>query len=310
MRKNRFTILMLILSCIAFSVVSLAAEKKCTGNQLIVGTGLESAVYSKMTKTLVDMRSDLVCERLGSTGGIDNVMDLLQRKIDVGIVQADVLEYMRRTEPMVNKKIRSLVALHPNYLHIFVLRNGLIVKKNFLQIETVKIRNIRELKGKPVAAFSSAPVTLKLINERLGLNLKIREVASKEEGFRLLQRGEVYAFFATGGRYIPWVDEMDTKVYTLVNMSIGDIQTMQAPYFPGKITYRKLGVQGVNVIGVRNEMVCWNYTGIRSAQLLELRQFIKDNLIDIQEMRESHPAWQEIEPRTLDDVSWQMYTGR
>ncbi len=310
--KNFRTIMVTILMILAGLNISAfkVTQAEVVDNRLKIGTGLPSAVYSQMTKTLIQLRPDLIVETGKTSGGIDNMMMLLRREADVGIMQADVIEFMRRTDPMITKKVRSLVGLHTNYLHAFVLRGGLQVKKNFFQSETVKITDIRQLTGKSVAAFSSAPVTLRLLNERLGLRLRIIEVGSKDEGLEKLRKGEVWAFFATGGKYVSWMEKLDGNVYTLANMRQEDIQRMQAPYFPGKVTYRNLGVVGVNVLAVRNEMVCWNFTGPRSAQLLDLQQYIRDHLNDIQEMQGSNPAWQEIEPQTLDDVSWQMYTGR
>ncbi len=277
---------------------------------IIIGTGLKTAVYSQMMQTPFKMAPELMVEYNGvTTGGIDNMMALLHRQIDAGLMQADVIEYMKRTEPMITKKIRSLVALHTNNILIFALRGGLSVEKNFLQRQTIYVRNLRDLAGRPVAAFNdNASVTARVINERLGLNMKIYEVTSKEEGFRKLREGNVYAFFVTGGKYIPWVEqEVDANTITLANTNPEDIQKLGQPYSSGKSAYRKFGVP-VNVVAVRNELVCWDFTSKkRSEQLLEIRNFLKRNLTTIQETRGSSPSWQEVDQKTIDEVSWQKY---
>ncbi len=307
---KRFSFLLpVFLIFFGFCGVLQAAENSQSGNEpIIIGTGLKTAVYSQMMQTPFRMAPELMVEDTGVTaGGVDNITALLQRKIDAGIVQVDVLDFMRRTEPMITTKIRSLVGLHTNYLIIFSLRSGVSIQKNPFQREIQYVRNLRELAGRPVAAFSSASVTARVINERLSLGMKIYEVSSKEEGFRMLREGKVYAFLATGGKYIPWVEkEVDEKTITLVNTTSEDILKLGQPYSSGKSSYRKFGVI-VNVVAVPNELVCWDYTGKKCAQLLAIRNFFKRNLTAIQETLGTNPAWQEIDQEKLNKAYLPRY---
>ena len=287
-----------------FCRVLQAAENSQSGNEpIIIGTGLKTAVYSQMMQAPFRMAPALMVEYTGvTTGGVDNITALLQRKMDAGIVQADVLDFMRRSEPMITNKVRSLVGLHTNYIHIFALRSGVGWPISF------HVRNLRDLAGRPIAVFSSASVTARMINERLGLRMKIYDVTTKEEGFRMLQEGKVYAFLASGGKYIPWVEqEVDANSIMLVNTSQEDIQKLQQPYSSAKIFYRKFGVVGVNVVAVHNELVCWDYTGKKRVQLLAIRNFLKQNLATIQETLGTNPAWQEIDQKAFDQAFLQKY---
>ncbi len=309
---KRIILIVLALLC-AFSANVRAAEDKdfqgCTGNQVIIGTGLPTAPYSQMMQVPLSMVPDLICEYRGSTGGTDNIQALIERKIDAGIVQADVLTFMTHTEPMIATKVRSLVALHSNYLHFFVLKNGYKEDRGTFKFKKhAVIRNLRDLNGRKVAAFGSANITGRIINERLGLNIRLVEVNSKEAGLAMLNKGEVAAFFAMGGKPIPWVDkEVDGNTVTLGNVEQGDFERLKSPYYSGKLTYRKLGVVGVNAIAVRNDLLVWDFTGQRAQQLLQVRKFLKDNLNNIKDARGSHPAWQDVEQNMLDDVSWHRF---
>jgi TRAP-type uncharacterized transport system substrate-binding protein len=308
---KRIILIVLAVLC-AFSKIALSADDKdfqgCTGNQVIIGTGLPTAPYSQMMQIPLRMAPELICEYRGSTGGADNVQALVERKIDAGIVQADVLSYMMIKEPMVAKKIRSLVALHSNYLHIFVLKNGYLEDRGtFKRKQKIVISNMRDLAGRKVAAFGSAPITAKNINEKLGLKMRLVEVGTKEEGLAMLNKGEVAAFFALGGKPIPWVDkEVDGNI-TLANVDPADIEKLKSQYYPGQLTYKKLGVLGLSTVAVRNELLVWDFTGQRAQQLLQVRKFFKDNLNDIKDSRGAHPAWQDIELKTLDMVSWERF---
>jgi TRAP-type uncharacterized transport system substrate-binding protein len=297
----------------AFPGIALSVEDKefqgCTGNQIIIGTGLPTAPYSQMMQVPLRMAPELICEYRGSTGGTENIQALVERKIDAGIVQADVLTFMTHTEPMIATKIRSLVALHSNYLHFFVLKNGYKEDRGKFKFKKLAvIRNMRDLEGRRVAAFGSANITGRIINEQLGLNMRLVEVSSKEAGLAMLNKGEVAAFFAMGGKPIPWVEkEVDGNTVTLANVEPADIEMLKSPYYAGKLTYKKLGVVGVNAVAVRNELLVWDFTGQRAQQLLQVRKFLKDNLNDIKDSRGAHPAWQDIELKTLDMVSWERF---
>jgi TRAP-type uncharacterized transport system substrate-binding protein len=308
---KRIILIALTVLC-TFSGTALSADDKdfqgCTGNQVIIGTGLPTAPYSQMMQIPLRMAPELICEYHGSTGGADNIQALVERKIDAGIVQADVLSYMMIKEPMVAKKIRSLVALHSNYLHVLVLKNG--YKEDlgkFKFKKQVVIRSIRDLDGRKVAAFGSAPITVKNINERLGLNLRIVDVNSKEEGLAMLNKGEVAAFVAMGGKPISWVDKEVGSNITLAVVESADIEKLKSPYSAGQLTYKKLGVLGYSTVAVRNELLVWDFTGQRAQQLLQVRKFLKDNLNDIKDSRGAHPAWQDVELNTLDRVSWERF---
>jgi len=224
-------------------------------------------------------------------------------------VQVDVLNFMMQTDPMIAKKIRSLVALHSNYLHFFVLKNGFKEDRGTFKLKKkAVIGNIRDLAGRKVAVYGSAYITGRMINEKLGLNMRLVEVGTKEEGQAKLNKGEVAAFFAMGGKPIPWVDkEVDGNITTLANVDPADIQKLGRPYYAGKLTYKKLGVVGVNAVAVRNDLLVWDFTGQRAQQLLQVRKFLKANLNDIKDSRGAHPAWQDVEQNTLDEVSWQPF---
>jgi hypothetical protein len=123
----------------------------------------------------------------------------------------------------------------------------------------------------------------------------------------MLNKGEVAAFFALGGKPIPWVDkEVDGNI-TLANVDPADIEKLKSQYYPGQLTYKKLGVLGLSTVAVRNELLVWDFTGQRAQQLLQVRKFFKDNLNDIKDSRGAHPAWQDIELKTLDMVSWERF---
>ena len=290
-------------------LVGLCGVASAEDHRIIVGTGLPDAVNSKMFATLKQMAPDLFVEFIGSTGGQDNINAMLHHEADAGFAQADVIELSRRTEPMVAQKIFSLFGLNANYMYAFTLRDGVKDAKNWNPLAgKLKIDDLRQLRGRTVAAFASAQTTGRFANERLALGMKIINVENRNEGFRLLREGKVDAFLVNGGKFVTWIEkEVDGNVFSLVKTSSDDITRMGYPYFIGKINYKKFGALGATAIGVRNEFICWNYTGSRKQDLLKARRYVYDHIEEIKEMRGSHADWQGVDRDALDSHSLQRY---
>lgn len=313
--KKFFTIIFCVVAlCIGLIKSVMAVE--CEKNEIIFATGDPKGTYSLMFKTIEEMVPDLVCEYTDTTGGFVNVNLLLERKIDAGLVQSDVIDYMKRTDQRVQKKLRSLGALHGNMIHIIMNRNGFKKKKEtgmgswIGSSETVMVSNLRDLKRLPIAAFGSGFITARVINERLRLEINendIIEVEKKEEGLELVKNGKVAAMIAMGGIPISWVEKLDRNIFALANVDLADIAALGNPYYASKMNYRTLGVMNANAITVRNEIIVWDYAGPTGQRLEELRSFLKNNLEAIKEERGSHPAWQDVD--SIEDISWLRYGG-
>ncbi|MFZ2192796.1 MAG: hypothetical protein WAV31_00980 [Candidatus Moraniibacteriota bacterium] len=293
------------------------APASCPKEKIAVATGISTGTYSKMFQSVANLPelSDIVCEYTQTSGGYDNVLLLMDRKVDAGIVQADVFDFLNKTNPDIRKNLRSLFAMHGSSMHIFVLKNGTECKtvtpgkirmldKTVTSI--VKIENLRDLKGLKVAALSSAVVTGTEVSDLLKLNLDIVET-TKDGGFEKLKNGEVYAFLAMGGKPIDWIDKVDANIFTLANVDSTDIQALGSPFYNTKLQYKKFGAIGTNAITARNDFVVWDYKGKKSALLSKIYDTVFENLADVKEDMSSHPCWQEITEENITDVFWQKY---
>ncbi len=287
-------------------------SETCPDNYLIFSTGNPQNTYAKMFKNISAYYPNL-CENSNTTGGFDNILNILRRNADVGLAQSDTIDIVQRTDSMVTKNIRSLMSLHANTMHIIVLRNGILLKEGsegFLGYGSSKeqrqiIVDMRDLRGKKVAVLGSALPTSTIINERLQLSIDAIEVFKPEEGISKLQNNEVVAFLAMGGKPLSWVEKLDGKMFNLAAFDPSDIQRLGNFYIPTKVSYKNLGLFGLPCLSVQNELFVWNYKGKRAADLIALKNAIIENLEEIKEDRASHPAWQEVEDP--EKVSWIKY---
>ena len=316
MLKNRIWVLVLFIlisNLFFFNSVKAddAFDKSCSPNQIIFSTGVKNNTYSQAMQPLIQIVPDLICERTDSSGGKQNVEFLLGLGGDAeaALVPTDVIEYMSRTNPEV-KKLRSIISLWGNALHIIVSVNGYTTKRyGMINSKPIYIQELRDLRGLKVAVFGSPVVSARMIDERLKLNLTdFIEVTTVADGLKKLDEGEVQAFMTMGGYPIKYVEDLDPKKYTLANVDPASITALGAPYYATKINYPKIGANGFNAITSKNEVVVRPYKTQKWIDKYNaLYKAFKDNLQDLQEMRGAHSAWKLINIDEMDSLSGFMY---
>lgn len=314
MKDQKILAVIVFVFCLSMSSFSNSADQVAPQkDSVLVGTGDPKGTYSIMFNDLKPFCNGMAEEFTESKSGFQSIGFLLGRKIDAAIVQADVMGYMDRTDEMVSKKLRALAALHANSMHIIVLREGTMVKTEgwMGKKSTVVVENLRQLANRPVAVFGSAEITAIIINERLKLNLIPIDASTYQEGLAKLQRGEVFALLAMGGKPINWVEQLDGKIYSLANTESGDIAAMQKPYKNIQVSYPNLRVVGANTLSVNNDIIVWDYqSGKQAAKLLAFKKYLENSLEEIKDTRGSHPSWQSVEAENLSNVSWPAYSPK
>lgn len=300
----------------AIMVAPAFAQDQCENDKLVIGTGTPAGTYAQMFQS-VAAKCTMVCENRKTQGGLDNITQIIKKQFDGGIVQVDTLDLVNRTVPSIKQSVRSLFSLHGSSMHVFAMKQGFKSSEDTwggLRSKTVytPINTLQDLKGKPVAAWSSAFGTAQLVDERLKLNMDVREYTDRKKGLADLKSGVVAAFMGMGGYPLDWVEkntgesaEIGTDM-VMVSASSDDISRLGQPYYGQKAMYRSIGALGVNMVTVRNELVIWNIqSGPRARAVAEFQSCFKSNLEDIKDARNSHPSWQDV---SLDTpLSWEPY---
>jgi hypothetical protein len=283
--------------------------------ELTLATGNAKSTYSMMFKNIVPACT-MVKEYTETTGGFDNLDLILTRKVNMGVVPEDVLEMAKRTDPNVLKNVRGLVGMHFNSLHIIVLKDGSASKSSggwlsklgMGKEEKMVIQDLRDLKGKKIACFGSAIVTGEFLNERLQAGLVLVRTKTPAEATNMLKSGEAVAVFATAGWPIEWVDNLDPSVFTLASLDDAYVKKLGEPYKMVKLNYPKLMAMGVTTAAPRNVIAVWNYTSpAKVKQIMEFKECLLSNLLDIKEANGSHPSWNDMDDP--DDFQFPKYEG-
>ena len=303
-----------------------AAGPACADNKLIIGSGTATGAYAQLMKPLAQ-RCSMICEDDKTTqGGFDNVTKLIRNEFDGGIAQIDTLQLLSRNYPSLKENVRSLFPLHGSSMHILAMADGFpvttsTVTKSWIPLagntttestSKVPITNLQDLRGKPIAAWSSAATTMEIVNAKLNLGMQIVEVAQRGPGLAMLKAGKVAAFVGAGGFPLDWVEKANGKAgdgiagLVLVDVDSRDIEKLEKPYYPVKVIYRSLGAIGINTIAVRNEMIVRDIQdGERAEAIAQFRACFVQNIRAIKSSRGVHPAWADVSGSL--ETSWPAY---
>ena len=290
------------------SSAAYAAENEVQAIRL--ATGKSDATNSQMFKSVNKACPNVGVQEVteGTTGGADNIGLIMANKVDAGIAQVDVVNFLQRTDPNIGK-LRSLVALNNNLLHVIATNQGRMIKpavKGTLGMgakpaEYAQVNTIMDLKGTTVVANGSAWLTMRTISEKLDLGITVIDEDNRDTALKMLRDGTASALIAMGGNPVSWVEKLSGNEFHLVKFGKEEAQSRQmiamlgSPYTVAQETYKNLNAFGYFVPAVRNELFVRNYQGSKAQILMALRECYSDNLTDIKETTGTHPAWQDVE---------------
>jgi TRAP-type uncharacterized transport system substrate-binding protein len=334
--------------------VMMATVASAQEASLKIGTGPEAFVYSKMFadyQDFVKKRNDNTCANVAvpqskevqTSGGMDNINNILANLVDGGIAQDDVVQLLGTTNPKI-AALKSLATLHTNHLHIVALVKDFAYKtevtrpaKFYEKGETItdtveskkSIRTLMDLKGLPVAAVGSGYVTAYNTDDRAAMGMIVNEYKSITEAMADLKAGKVAAIMAMGGMPLPWITEgaedkkdpsksfgkLTASEFVLVSAPMKDegfVKKLGSPYFASQLVYPNLNAQGTWAISVKNQLFVRDYKSASKQQALAtLRGCFEKWVPEMREALGTHPSWQDV-----DDVNgntalnWARYDAK
>lgn len=285
---------------------------ECQNRPYIFASGTKSGTYSKVVRDIAKFKEcgKFFCE-LPTQGGYNNSLHLAHNDVELGLVQVDGLAMVGAYDQHV-QDLRSLASLYPAGAHVIALAGGFTYKKDGdLRSTTIVPKSLSDIKGMPVAVWSSALVTARNLDEVNGLGLRLVTVTTTDEGIAMVRDGRVAAFISMGGRPVEWVKKLD-RTFKLIPMSEQEISAMigkypKSGYSKDSLTYDNLGQVGVPTIASQVEIVVQNFQGSRGSGLEELRTCILENIHDIREGQGAHQSWKLV--KNPEKTVWPSYEG-
>jgi TRAP-type uncharacterized transport system substrate-binding protein len=288
MRKLILAVFMILV----FTTICFSQE----ASQIKVGTGGPTGTYSRMFKEMVGICNQNVYIEVGSSGSMENIERLLANEINAAMVQTDVMFLKARTEDM--GAIKTLVALHPEEVH-FIAKGDTGLKSGgyfgtSIGGKAVVFNTISDLEGYTVGAVGGSSITAQIIRLQSEISFKLVEFPKNEEMLAALQNNQIQCAIMVGGSPMSAVKDLGRE-YKLLSVSEQIVKKLaDMGYKPAKLTYSKMGPGGTGVPTIATDalLVMREYKSPRYAvPLMQLRECLYKNLVDLQETTGKHPKW-------------------
>lgn len=281
----------LVIFALAFSLSSQAGDEPSSCDGLKVATGPAGKGYSKL---FADMQSVCgkqvpMCE-VRTSGGLDNLNSLSVNEADVGLVQVDTYNDMKRGDENI-ASLKAVMPLNYNYLHIVTNSSGASSGRNWYGTKKyIVVNNFADLRSQKVAVVGSTKLLARRLNQQLNMNMQFVEVDTDAQAFGLVKDGSVAAAMTVSGWPSGTVNQLkQDSGLTLVPFNM----QVQAPYVTRTVNYRNLGVYNLNTLAVPNMLITRPFKGTRANDVVKLRNCLVNNLQNLQE-GSYQPGWKEV----------------
>ncbi|MFD2740036.1 TAXI family TRAP transporter solute-binding subunit [Sulfitobacter aestuarii] len=278
-------------------------------------TGGPSGTYIQIGRNLSEVaRScDLTLNVVESAGSLENFLAVRNRRnTQFGIVQSDVLEYLRTfasDDPDVARAILGVRMAFPLYneeVHILARKD---------------ITDLKGLAGKRVAIGtenSGTYLTASLVLDLAQINPAERVTINANDSLEALLAGQIDAFFYVAGAPASLFqsDRIDPAEYHLLGI---DEPTLQAVYVPAQIeagTY-PFQQEAVDLVAVKAVLMTYEYQTARNnyhrtscKAVSDIAYLLTSRFSRLQES--GHPKWKQVDLADLPpgwDISACVNTG-
>lgn len=233
----------------------------------------------------------------GSVRAIEDL--LLLRGVDVALVQADVLDYYKRSDlfPNIDRRLRYITKLYNEELHILASKD---------------IDSIEGLRGKKVnfgPPSSGSYVTASLVFEKLRVNVQARD-EDYQIALERLRQGEIEAWVRVGAKPLLQMESLpdwEGVHFLPVPQSVTDDTYVAAKLtsrdYPNLVKENK----DISTIAVGSVMAVYNWPR-ESKKRQQLQDFARRFSASFKRLQGAafHPKWREVD-LTKEVPGWKRF---
>lgn len=276
--------LSLIVAAVIIMPIGAASAQK-----MGIVTGGPTGTYIKIGENIRTIakpsRIDLTVHE--SKGSMQNARDVRERRgVQLGIVQSDVLEYIRdisddRGLKKIAKKLRLVYPLYNEEVHV---------------LADFSIKDIEDLDGKRVAIGpkdSGTYLTARTIFHQLGLKVSREVYLGGREALDALRAGEVDAMiFVAGAPASLFTNHTtDDDKFHLVKIDDKAVEGYVPVTIPEN-TY-PWHDKSVDTVAVKAVLISFNYRGANCKNVGKLAEIIEKNKTWLD--KNGHPKWKQVD---------------
>ena len=268
--------------------------------QMGIVTGNVTGTYIKIGEDIKKIAepSHISLQVFESAGSIQNVFDVRRKRgIQLGIVQSDVLDYIRDISDDNELKTiaAKLAAVYPLY------------KEEVHVLGDLSLKTLQDLHGKRVAIGpqrSGTYLTAKTIFFQTGVIPSKEVFLGGKEALDSLRRGEIDAMFYVAGAPATLFSESTTAddKFQLIGVDDKALDSYLTAVIPAG-TY-KWQESDVKTVAVKAVLITFSYAGEQCQNVAKVAKIIHENKAWLD--ANGHPKWREV---NLDErlPKWPQY---
>jgi len=268
--------------------------------QMGIVTGNVTGTYIKIGEDIKKIAepSHISLQVFESAGSIQNVFDVRRKRgIQLGIVQSDVLDYIRDISDDNELKTiaAKLAAVYPLY------------KEEVHVLGDLSLKTLQDLHGKRVAIGpqrSGTYLTAKTIFFQTGVTPSKEVFLGGKEALDALRKGEIDAMFYVAGAPATLFSESTTAddKFQLIGVDDKALDSYLTAVIPAG-TY-KWQESDVRTVAVKAVLITFSYAGEQCQNVAKVAKIIHENKAWLD--ANGHPKWREV---NLDErlPKWPQY---
>jgi TRAP transporter TAXI family solute receptor len=268
--------------------------------QMGIVTGNVTGTYIKIGEDIKKIAepSHISLQVFESAGSIQNVFDVRRKRgIQLGIVQSDVLDYIRDISDDLELKTiaAKLAAVYPLY------------KEEVHVLGDLSLKTLQDLHGKRVAIGpqrSGTYLTAKTIFFQTGVTPSKEVFLGGKEALDALRKGEIDAMFYVAGAPATLFSESTTAddKFQLIGVDDKALDSYLTAVIPAG-TY-KWQESDVRTVAVKAVLITFSYAGEQCQNVAKVAKIIHENKAWLD--ANGHPKWREV---NLDErlPKWPQY---
>jgi TRAP transporter TAXI family solute receptor len=265
-----------------------------------IATGGKTGTYYPFGKDIV-RACNLNMDVYNTKGSLENYKRLLaDPKVKFVIMQYDVLQYFKKLgNPNVNK-IKMIIPLYDEELHIIVRKDAYI-------------ENLDDLEDKKVAIGkrgSGTWLTSKLIEKVTNIKFSEEEIGIVE-GLKQLKQNKIDAVITVAGAptsLLSAFPERASQYFRLLSIDNSNLNKIYTHKIIQANTY-KWEDKNINTYGVKSILATFDYKPYQPSykRVQALYACLKRKISYLKEY--GHPKWKEVDIDSFSDVNWPIHSA-
>lgn len=305
------------IKAIAVILSVLSATYPITAYSLNMGTGGSTGNYLSMGIDINIYCVDDVSTTINvieSEGSVDNLLGMLTKKFDVGMVQEDVLHFnSEQTPETVNSnRLKIITGLHQEAIHLLIPKSYSPETHNkkmwtdvFTKNRTPKKFELSMLKNQRVGSTGGGLISAEALSYYFDLDLDIYKTSLD------VNDTSTPIVLVGGAPYAPVEKYLETDKWILATLDYKTNEKKAGFYNHQTVNYRIDGkIQSISTLGVRSLLIGKSFRKeTRNKPMTELATCIYNNISDLADDPETNSNWNNVYDyfESGDQSSWPYF---